>query len=120
MRALHLSAILLALSLLIPVGCGGDKAPAEAPEAVAKAEAPKAKAAPAGAGGADCVAACANLSKLMMAALPPETPANVRDGAKKELASCPADCAKESNPAEIKCLISATSMDALQKCHGLK
>ena len=66
------------------------------------------------------MAACANLTKLMMAALPPETPTNVRDGAKKQLASCPADCAKESNPAEIKCLISATSMDDLQKCRALK
>jgi hypothetical protein len=140
MRALQISTIVLALSLLIPAGCGGDKAPDAVPEAVAKAEAPKAEApkagapkaeapkaaapkaaaAPASAGDADCKAACANLTKLMMSTLPPETPANMREGAMKELATCPADCAKESNPAEVKCLISATSMGDLQKCTGLK
>jgi hypothetical protein len=157
MRALHVSAILLALSLLIPVGCSGDKAPAEAPEAAekkaeaptvvpeavakpqapkaeakaeSKAEAPKAEAskaeaskveaAPTGAGGAGCAAACANLTKLMLSTLPPQTPPAVRESVMKELAGCPADCAKESNPGETKCLISATSMADLQKCTGLK
>ena len=144
MRALRLSMILLAGSLLILVGCGGDKAPTVVPEAVAKPQAPKAEApkveapkvetkanaaktnapkaeaAPAGAGGAGCAAACANLTKLMLSTLPPQTPPAVREGVMKELAGCPADCAKESNPAEIKCLISATSMADLQKCTGLK
>ncbi len=147
MRNLMITILVSSFVAATLVGCGGDKAApaaesakteakkaepakAEAKKAEpAKAEAKKAEpakaaapAAPAPADGkasaADCKAACDNMTKILMASLPPETPAEVKAEAQKGLATCPAECQKESTAAEAKCIGAAKSPEDMEKCAG--
>jgi hypothetical protein len=82
------------------------------------AAAPAAAAATGKASAADCKAACDNMTKILMAAMPADIPAEVKAGALKELASCPAECQKESTAAEAKCIGAAKSPEDMEKCAG--
>ena len=52
----------------------------------------------------------------MLAELPKDVPPGARAELAKEMASCPAQCEKESKPAEVKCLLAAKALADLEKC----
>ena len=147
MRTLLISILVSAFLAVSAIGCDKEKAADPAPaaekaEPAAKDEAkkpeakkseakkseakkpeakkPEAKnpAADGKASAADCKAACDNVTKVLMALLPAETPDADKAEVMKELASCPADCVKETSAAEAKCLAAAKTEADMEKCAG--
>lgn len=142
MRTLLISILVGAFLAVSAIGCDKEKAADPAPaaekaEPAAKDEAkkpeakkseakkpeakkPEAKkpAADGKASAADCKAACDNVTKVLMALLPAETPDADKAEVMKELASCPADCVKETSAAEAKCLAAAKTEADMEKCAG--